>query len=280
MNRLFKLFGRCFFICAVACVLWANSIYAEAPHLINYQGKLTDSEGTAVSDGTYEITFRIYDALSEGNFLWEEVQTVTVEKGLFNVLLGGVNDLDLPFDTGYWLGIKVGDDSEMAPRQRITSVGYAIRAETADTAVNATTADSAADADTVDGFDANSTPTADSILVADSQGKLPASALKSYDSGWFYLSTRQSATKVHNLGTTKLIVVLYFATDTNGSNMSIVHTEYSTGGGAVGTQICDVTLTTFSVRAGLRKVATVMKTDGGDIAYDNGYFRVVAIALE
>jgi hypothetical protein len=52
------------------------------------------------------------------------------------VLLGSVTPLDLPFDVPYWLSLEVNSDGEMSPRQQITSVGYAIHAEVADSISN------------------------------------------------------------------------------------------------------------------------------------------------
>lgn len=104
---------------------------AAVPHLINYQGKLTDTSGSPLN-GSYDITFRIYDAETAGNLLWEETQPgVVVSKGLLSTLLGSVTALNIPFDKPYYLEIKVGSEV-MTPRQRITSAGYAIRAEKAD----------------------------------------------------------------------------------------------------------------------------------------------------
>ena len=105
--------------------------FAAVPRLINYQGRLTDAGDTPL-EGSFDITFRIYDAQSGGNLLWEETQSVLIQKGVFSVLLGGTKDLDLAFDKPYWLAIKVGADSEMSPRQQIASSGYAMRADTAD----------------------------------------------------------------------------------------------------------------------------------------------------
>mgnify|MGYP001561194253 FL=1 len=105
--------------------------YAGVPHLINYQGRITDSGGTPLN-GSYALTFRIYDAETAGNLLWEEVQNgVVIQKGIFTVLLGSVTNLNLAFDKPYFLEIKVGGEV-MSPRQWITSAGYAIRAEKAE----------------------------------------------------------------------------------------------------------------------------------------------------
>ncbi len=118
-----------FFTFLLLCFLLLPYSYAQVPRLINYQGKLTDTSGNPVADGNYSITLRIYDADAGGNLLWEETQSILVQKGIFSCLLGGVTNLDLAFDRPYWLAIKVGSDAEMTPRQQIASAGYAFRAE-------------------------------------------------------------------------------------------------------------------------------------------------------
>jgi len=131
--------GRCplfplfpFFTSLLLYFLLLSSSYAQIPHLINYQGKLTDTDGNPVADGNHSVTFRIYDAASGGALLWEETQSILVQKGIFSCLLGGVTNLDIAFDKPYWLAIKVGSDAEMVPRQQISASGYALRSETAE----------------------------------------------------------------------------------------------------------------------------------------------------
>ncbi|MFH1429776.1 MAG: hypothetical protein ABIH39_08570 [Candidatus Margulisiibacteriota bacterium] len=122
--------------------------YAAVPHLLSYQGRLTGTDGSTLN-GSYTLTFRIYDAETAGNLLWEENQTgVLVQKGMFNILLGSVTNLNLAFDKPYFLEIKVGSEV-MNARQRINSVGYAIRAERADSSDKADQADKAVLADDV-----------------------------------------------------------------------------------------------------------------------------------
>ena len=120
-------------------LLWTTVLYglrtanAAVPHLINYQGRLTDSGGTPLN-GSYQLTFRIYDSETAGNLLWEETYTgAVIQKGIFGVLLGSVTNLNLAFDKPYFLEIKVGNEV-MSPRQRISSSAYAIRAEKAESA--------------------------------------------------------------------------------------------------------------------------------------------------
>ena len=144
---------------------------AEIPHLINYQGKLADEEGNPI-DGTKSITFRIYDASSNGSLLWSETQSVTIYKGIFNILLGAAANLDLTFDRPYYLALKVESDSEMTPRQRIVSVGNAIRVEVAPLLAHQNLYTDL-DVGAVDGFSAYETPNPNHLLVLDENGNVP-----------------------------------------------------------------------------------------------------------
>ena len=65
------------------------------PYLINFQGRLTDNNGNVLTDGSYNVKFRIFDATSGGTNLWEGDRVygasdhrVTVQSGLFNIQFG------------------------------------------------------------------------------------------------------------------------------------------------------------------------------------------------
>lgn len=105
------------------------------PSLVNYQGLLRDpTSGQPVADSTYTIQFSIYAASSGGALLWRETLPVTTSGGRFNVLLGSATSLhpDLLAGAARWLGVKVGNDPEMTPRQRLVAVPYALRAGVAE----------------------------------------------------------------------------------------------------------------------------------------------------
>jgi len=127
MKSLTKYLFILFCLLTVVCGLYTIS-YAEIPKLLNYQGKLTDQQNKPVTDGTYSVTFMIYDVETAGVPLWTETQSVSVSKGIFSVLLGGATNLNLAFDKPYFLEIKVGTEV-MSPRQRIASAAYAFSAE-------------------------------------------------------------------------------------------------------------------------------------------------------
>lgn len=116
----------------VVTFLATTFVYAAVPHTIRFQGKVTDKAGSPLN-GSYNITFRLYESETGGSPIWTEPQTnVAVNNGIFTALLGKVTPLDLPFSDAYWLSLAVGGDNEMAPRQQLTTVGYAIHAETAE----------------------------------------------------------------------------------------------------------------------------------------------------
>ncbi|MFH1891978.1 MAG: tail fiber domain-containing protein [Candidatus Zixiibacteriota bacterium] len=126
-------------------ILSASIAVADVPQMINYQGRLTDSEGAPV-DATLSMVFTIYDDSTEGNPIWTETHSsVTVTTGLFNVILGDGSPPVPMHDTVFndperYLGIRVGGDSEIEPRTALITVPYAYHALRADTAAYALSA--------------------------------------------------------------------------------------------------------------------------------------------
>ncbi|MFQ6093942.1 MAG: hypothetical protein ACE5OR_14925, partial [bacterium] len=114
-------------------VAMADVPLADVPQLISFQGKLYDDADNPLT-GEYEITFRIYDAESNGAELWSETDSVECDGGLYNVILGLNTPLNLDFGGDYWLGMQVTGDVELSPRFRLVSVPTAFRAAVADSA--------------------------------------------------------------------------------------------------------------------------------------------------
>ncbi len=109
---------------------------------VNFQGKLTNPDGTNVTDGTYSIRFRLYtdpsaDAASACNpgtttCKWEETQSVSFASGIFQVLLGSVTPVSGAVDftnPNLYLSIKIGADVEMSPRIELSASPYAFNSE-------------------------------------------------------------------------------------------------------------------------------------------------------
>lgn len=112
-----------------------GAVIASVSRIMTYQGILKDNTGQPVGDGTYNLTFRLYDASSEGTLLWtSSVTQIHTVNGYFTAELGSI---DLPFDETYYLSIQVQGDSEMAQRQKMTAGAYALRGDSADVAISA-----------------------------------------------------------------------------------------------------------------------------------------------
>jgi hypothetical protein len=239
------------FFCAVLCALALSVTQAEVPKLINYQGKLTTPEGAPV-DTTVSMQFSIYSDSTGGDPLWSETQmSVRVDKGIFNVLLGSVNEIPESVFTGAirYLGVKVSDDPEMMPRRPIVSVPYAQKSAHADTATY--------------------------LGVWPPAGKV-------YDSGWFSADRASTYVLTHNLNTTKLIAQLWFSTSQDGSDaiaVGLLHYDINSGGGRTAS-IQYVTPTSLTIRTGWHHAAGWYYDLGYIRWYDSGYYRLILLALE
>jgi hypothetical protein len=96
---------------------------------IPYSGSLTNEAGLPVVDGTYDFSFKMYDAAIGGELLWTEVQEgVTVQGGAFSAQLGSTTPLPSEaLNTGArWLEVGVRGPSEstfsaLAPRQELST---------------------------------------------------------------------------------------------------------------------------------------------------------------
>ncbi len=122
---------------------------------INYQGKLLNSNGSAVTDGSYNMRFKLYTVASGGTAVWTETwcyssdsgvtctgagtnNKVSITDGLFSLMLGSTTSLtSVNFNQTLYLGVEIGGtsnssftaDGEMTPRKRIGAVPQAIESE-------------------------------------------------------------------------------------------------------------------------------------------------------
>ncbi len=112
-----------------------SQVMDAVPHLINYQGRLTDSGGNPVTDGEYRVTFTIWsDSTSTSPTDREWISpncTLLVVNGLFNWQLGsneGLPPWTIANDAELYLGVQVESDPEIMPRARLCSAPYAYKA--------------------------------------------------------------------------------------------------------------------------------------------------------
>jgi len=159
----------------------------EFPGTMSFQGLITDETGDPYPEGSYSLTFRIYDLPDGGTELWSEVINVQVVSGVINTILGdNVQFTDGLFDGPRWLGITVGADAEMTPLLKLTGVPYAFtaksaaKAEQADTSQYAIMADTAAHATSADSAGWAMTLAEDVELTL-----LKVTVLDTLSAGWF-----------------------------------------------------------------------------------------------
>jgi len=117
------------FVAALA--LSATIIMAQgANQQMSIQGRLTDAAGKPL-DGTYVVKFDLYDAETGGASLWNEIQSVTVAKGLFQTRLGSVAAFPpgVAFDKPYYVEITVNNE-KLSPRYVLAGSPYVVRTPT------------------------------------------------------------------------------------------------------------------------------------------------------
>jgi hypothetical protein len=106
-------------LCTLAGIASATTV----TQFINYQGELTDSSGNPLT-GTYSITIKLYEVPSGGTVLAAMQANLPCKNGVFTTPVAIPSDF---YDgRALWLGITVGSDPEMTPRQEIRPVPYAI----------------------------------------------------------------------------------------------------------------------------------------------------------
>jgi len=106
----------------------AGSLQAQ---ILSLQGVLRNSDGTALADGAYDLTFKLWDAEAGGNLIYTEQQkapasAVQVTGGIYSTYLGKVGPITAPFDKPYWLGVTIGAGIEMVPRAQLGSSPYTL----------------------------------------------------------------------------------------------------------------------------------------------------------
>ncbi len=101
----------------ISLFLINSSVFAANPTL-NMQGVVRNESNAAVTDGTYSITFHMYDALTGGNEVWNETQSsVKITNGVYSTQLGIVKSLStLGFDKTYYVAVAVNGGSISSPR--------------------------------------------------------------------------------------------------------------------------------------------------------------------
>src|SRR5580765_7879942 len=118
----------------------AQSVSSQSiPRLINIAGVFRPADGQPAG-AVAPVTVSIYADQQGGTPLWQETQTVALDaQGRYSLLLGASRPEGIPAEVfggeaAHWFGTVFQRAGEVeAPRTRLTSVPYAIRAAEADT---------------------------------------------------------------------------------------------------------------------------------------------------
>lgn len=110
--------------------------YDSTKRTLIFQGKLADSQNNPITNSS-SVKFTIYDdAFKPGGSLWTETLDINPkDDGTFSVVLGNKNPLYQElFVKNYtlWLGITIGSDAELTPRQQLANVALSEDAQTLD----------------------------------------------------------------------------------------------------------------------------------------------------
>ncbi len=119
------------------CALTANG--QTVPYSFNYQGVLRGGSGELLGAVQKTVEFRLYNVAVNGTALWGRSYAVLLDtNGLFNVELSDANGSVLVANAALqtviagnptlYIGLKVSGANEIAPRQQLLAVPFAIMA--------------------------------------------------------------------------------------------------------------------------------------------------------
>ncbi len=106
-----------------------SSRSTDIPKIISYQGTLSSSNTTAVSDGKYKIIVQFYTDQEGTQSIWSDEYETQVIGGLFNIKLGS-GSTPLPsadqMNRPLWVGVSVNGSPELRPLTQLSSSAYAL----------------------------------------------------------------------------------------------------------------------------------------------------------
>ena len=122
------------------------------PTRMNFQGRIANSAGNILTNGTYNMRFKIYNAPTGGTSQWSEDRLVSagngvvITNGQFSVQLGSVTSLpasifssnslyfevELPTPSTATTSSPSWSEGPMTPRNQLATSAYAYNAETLD----------------------------------------------------------------------------------------------------------------------------------------------------
>jgi hypothetical protein len=125
-----------------SCFLWVAVGVCQSvapsmvtfPHVIRYSGVVPSS--VPAGQREVRVTFRLFSYPTGGAALWQETQTIAVQNGKLNALIGatsvdGVPESVFAGNAARWLEVQLEGEATL-PRTELASVPYAMKAASAD----------------------------------------------------------------------------------------------------------------------------------------------------
>ncbi|HRZ95345.1 MAG TPA: helix-turn-helix domain-containing protein, partial [Candidatus Moranbacteria bacterium] len=119
---------------------------------IDVLAQVSEPDGEELPEGDYEVRFALYNMdrheadpypSDSDQSVWNETQTVHIKSGVMNTRIGISNPMPRVLDPGnneFYLGVRVGENTEMVPRKKIAVEPLALYAYSAANAQSADTA--------------------------------------------------------------------------------------------------------------------------------------------
>ena len=114
MNR-----GSTLILLTILCA--TNLAWSAVPETVAVEGRLSSTGGVPITDGSYTLTFRLYNSATAKQALWEESAKLLVLSGQFSHALGSVKALtSKALDGAAWFSVSVAGDPVL-PRTQLRS---------------------------------------------------------------------------------------------------------------------------------------------------------------
>jgi len=110
----------------------ATAVGAAVPNVLTQQGRLVDKATGKPVVGAKDFTYSIYSTPTGGTALWTETVSLTLDDGYFSTPLGAGKAFPAGLFDGSgprYLGVQIGTDAELTPRETLNSVPFAITAQ-------------------------------------------------------------------------------------------------------------------------------------------------------
>lgn len=122
-------------------LLALSAAAADVPRQIQHEGRILRADGTP-ERSPMQVTFTLHATATGGSASWSEVKLITPSaSGYYAVVLGETTALPALDNPPYWLAVTIAGETEMAPRTRLGSVPFALRAAQSDLAARALQSD-------------------------------------------------------------------------------------------------------------------------------------------